>query len=252
MKEEDLGTKPARSSTSEASGEVTGVPGAQLFRAFPQKMSVSAMPRVSLPSVSVIVNGSPVPLKPPLVQEPTPVAVTSDTAPKSVPHVVRVSVVGIPPEPDERSSSGASSGSGSDDEATAYDSDSGAEMKFHLRELEDTTAEDDKDRKIAPSAGATEPILDAELAILSRQGTVRGVRNLVRASIKCIADCQEGKVREHGVPCLCCAADKFAKLCVRPVRDVDWSLFFFLSQWARRVGTSSSASRAFAGCLFVR
>ncbi|CAN8032991.1 unnamed protein product [Ixodes persulcatus] len=155
------------------------------------------------PTVSIIVNGSPVPLNEAPVVNPsvtslvTPVVTPEhreqqpQTTTPGVPHVVRVSV-GIPsaPEPDERSSSGASSGTGSDDEAP-YDSDSGAEMKFHLRELEDT--KDDEDG----SSGKTSlegPVLDAELAILSRQGTVRGVRNLVRASIKCIADCQEGKV----------------------------------------------------------
>ncbi|CAN8006878.1 unnamed protein product [Ixodes hexagonus] len=169
------------------------------------------------PTVSIIVNGSPVPLNKAPVVTPT-VTTTSlvasvvtpvvtqttvvtpehhvqqqqqqQTTP-GVPHVVRVSV-GIPsaPEPDERSSSGASSGTGSDDEAP-YDSDSGAEMKFHMRELEDTRDDEDGGSGKTCLQG---PVLDAELAILSRQGTVRGVRNLVRASIKCIADCQEGKV----------------------------------------------------------
>ncbi|XP_077560438.1 uncharacterized protein LOC144175209 [Haemaphysalis longicornis] len=158
-------------------------------------------PVMSAP-VSVVVNGSPVPLK---VSE---VVVTPSSSPSPppppasstalLPHVVRVSVVSPPAavspqspppatEADERSSSGASSGTGSDDEAP-YDSDSGAEMKFHLRELEDTASSPPPD---GVSVGRP---LDADKAILSRQGTVRGVRNLVRASIKCIADCQEGKV----------------------------------------------------------
>ncbi|KAH7954105.1 hypothetical protein HPB49_015570 [Dermacentor silvarum] len=146
--------------------------------------------------VSVVVNGSPVAL------EATELSV-SPTPTSPVPHVVRVSVVpastAVSPqspaptaptatEADERSSSGASSGTGSDDEAP-YDSDSGAEMKFHLRELEDTPSSSPDGSGV--SCGRP---LDVEKAILSRQGTVRGVRNLVRASIKCIADCQEGKV----------------------------------------------------------
>ncbi|XP_075545054.1 glutaredoxin domain-containing cysteine-rich protein CG31559-like [Dermacentor variabilis] len=151
--------------------------------------------------VSVVVNGSPVAL------EATELSV-SPTPTSPVPHVVRVSVVpassAVSPqspapvatatEADERSSSGASSGTGSDDEAP-YDSDSGAEMKFHLRELEDTPSSSPDGSGV--SCGRP---LDVEKAILSRQGTVRGVRNLVRASIKCIADCQEGKrnyVREE-------------------------------------------------------
>ncbi|KAG0432536.1 hypothetical protein HPB47_020766 [Ixodes persulcatus] len=138
------------------------------------------------PTVSIIVNGSPVPLNEAPVVNPsvtslvTPVVTPEhreqqpQTTTPGVPHVVRVSV-GIPsaPEPDERSSSGASSGTGSDDEAP-YDSDSGAEMKFHLRELEDTR--DDEDG----SSGKTSlegPVLDAELAILSRQGTPGGPRS---------------------------------------------------------------------------
>ncbi|KAH8026180.1 hypothetical protein HPB51_016783 [Rhipicephalus microplus] len=145
--------------------------------------------------VSVMVNGSPVALK-------TTTADLSVSPTSPVPHVVRVSVVpasaAVSPqspataattaESDERSSSGASSGTGSDDEAP-YDSDSGAEMKFHLRELEDTPSSSPDGSGV--SCGRP---LDVEKAILSRQGTVRGVRNLVRASIKCIADCQEGKV----------------------------------------------------------
>ncbi|KAL3188644.1 hypothetical protein MRX96_022448 [Rhipicephalus microplus] len=149
--------------------------------------------------VSVMVNGSPVALK-------TTTADLSVSPTSPVPHVVRVSVVpaAVSPqspataattaESDERSSSGASSGTGSDDEAP-YDSDSGAEMKFHLRELEDTPSYSPDGSGV--SCGRP---LDVEKAILSRQGTVRGVRNLVRASIKCIADCQEGKrnyVREE-------------------------------------------------------
>lgn len=148
--------------------------------------------------VSVMVNGSPVALK------TTTELSVSPTPTSPVPHVVRVSVVpastAVSPqspapanaatttEADERSSSGASSGTGSDDEAP-YDSDSGAEMKFHLRELEDTPSSSPDSSGV--SCGRP---LDVEKAILSRQGTVRGVRNLVRASIKCIADCQEGKV----------------------------------------------------------
>ncbi|KAH6936759.1 hypothetical protein HPB50_021300 [Hyalomma asiaticum] len=149
--------------------------------------------------VSVMVNGSPVALK------ATTELSVSPTPTSPVPHVVRVSVVpassAVSPqspapssgttattEADERSSSGASSGTGSDDEAP-YDSDSGAEMKFHLRELEDTPSSSPDGSGV--SCGRP---LDVEKAILSRQGTVRGVRNLVRASIKCIADCQEGKV----------------------------------------------------------
>lgn len=163
-------------------------------------------PVMSAP-VSVVVNGSPVPLKVTaevgVVAAPSPSPTSSPSTP--LPHVVRVSVVSPPaavspqsPQPateaDERSSSGASSGTGSDDEAP-YDSDSGAEMKFHLRELEDNASSSPP-----PDGVSVGRPLDADKAILSRQGTVRGVRNLVRASIKCIADCQEGKrnyVREE-------------------------------------------------------
>ncbi|KAH9373629.1 hypothetical protein HPB48_011377 [Haemaphysalis longicornis] len=169
------------------------------LRREPLDRTMQRGPVMSAP-VSVVVNGSPVPLKVSEVvvtpsSSPSPPPPASSTA--LLPHVVRVSVVSPPAavspqspppatEADERSSSGASSGTGSDDEAP-YDSDSGAEMKFHLRELEDTASSPPPD---GVSVGRP---LDADKAILSRQGTVRGVRNLVRASIKCIADCQEGK-----------------------------------------------------------
>lgn len=187
-------------------------------------------PVMSAP-VSVVVNGSPVPLKVTaevgVVAAPSPSPTSSPSTP--LPHVVRVSVVSPPaavspqsPQPateaDERSSSGASSGTGSDDEAP-YDSDSGAEMKFHLRELEDNASSSPP-----PDGVSVGRPLDADKAILSRQGTVRGVRNLVRASIKCIADCQEGKVSWRRPPCAssCCGWDDSAAvyfhrpLCILP------------------------------------
>ncbi|XP_064483185.1 glutaredoxin domain-containing cysteine-rich protein CG12206-like [Ornithodoros turicata] len=193
------------------------------------------MPQRS-PTVSIVVNGSPVALDGP-----------NDTDFRhSNGHVVRVSLSLPPlkPDQDERSSSGASSGPGSDDEtpfecdfssvnynmrsldsgismkdlqqdlkaslavkdahakdeyhngvcfnvleagANGYDSD----MKFHMKELDGVV------NHVSNGAREDEHPLDAALAneqaILSRQGTVRGVKNLVRASIKCIVDSQDGR-----------------------------------------------------------
>lgn len=216
------------------------------------------MPQRS-PAVSVVVNGSPVTLD----------ADVPERAPGHIPgHIVRVSV-SLPPlklDQDERSSSGASSGPGSDDEAHfecdfadmkynmrgmdggakltmkelerdlemnlsmkeldhgpgvklgenglkngfnvlqplehgSYMKDSAKEqqqfdagMTFHLKELDGVVNGVSSEREDEHPLDAA---LANEQAILSRQGTVRGVKNLVRASIKCIVDCQEGR-RNYG------------------------------------------------------